>query len=153
MIKKISIKNIASYGETPAVLETDKKINLVYGLNGTGKTTLSNYLQDQSNACFSCCSISGLNNEKILVYNQKFVSDNFYQDTQRGIFSLKSENKTAKEKIDIATQEINKLKNQIKNDELKTGSKFDLEKKQEDINSLQTSSEEKTWKIKNDFSN
>ena len=151
MIKKISIKNIASYGETPAVLETDKKINLVYGLNGTGKTTLSNYLQDQSNACFSCCSISGLNNEKILVYNQKFVSDNFYQDTQRGIFSLKSENKTAKEKIDIATQEINKLKNQIKNDELKTGSQFDLEKKQEDINSLQTSSEEKTWKIKNDY--
>jgi wobble nucleotide-excising tRNase len=151
MISKISIKNIASYGETPAVLETDKKINLVYGLNGTGKTTLSNYLQDQSNACFSCCSISGLNNEKILVYNQKFVSDNFYQDTQRGIFSLKSENKTAKEKIDIATQEINKLKNQIKNDELKTGSQFDLEKKQEDINSLQTSSEEKTWKIKNDY--
>ncbi|MDO8659416.1 MAG: AAA family ATPase [Candidatus Parcubacteria bacterium] len=151
MISKISIKNIASYGETPAVLETDKKINLVYGLNGTGKTTLSNYLQDQGNACFSCCSISGLNNEKVLVYNQKFVSDNFYQDTQRGIFSLKSENKAAKEKIDIATQEINKLKSQIKNDELKTGSQFDLEKKQEDINSLQTSSEEKTWKIKNDY--
>jgi wobble nucleotide-excising tRNase len=151
MISKISIKNIASYGEAPAVLETDKKINLVYGLNGTGKTTLSNYLQDQGNACFSCCSISGLNNEKVLVYNQKFVSDNFYQDTQRGIFSLKSENKAAKEKIDIATQEINKLKSQIKNDELKTGSQFDLEKKQEDINSLQTSSEEKTWKIKNDY--
>jgi len=151
MISKISIKNIASYGETPAVLETDKKINLVYGLNGTGKTTLSNYLQDKDNACFSCCSISGLSNEKVLVYNQKFVTDNFYQDTQRGIFSLKSENKAAKEKIDIATQEINKLKNQIKNDELKTGSQFDLEKKQEDINILQTSSEEKTWKIKNDY--
>lgn len=151
MISKISIKNIASYGETPAVLETDKKINLVYGLNGTGKTTFSNYLQDKDNACFSCCSISGLSNEKVLVYNQKFVTDNFYQDTQRGIFSLKSENKAAKEKIDIATQEINKLKNQIKNDELKTGSQFDLEKKQEDINILQTSSEEKTWKIKNDY--
>jgi hypothetical protein len=151
MISKISIKNIASYGETPAVLETDKKINLVYGLNGTGKTTLSNYLQDKDNDCFSCCSISGLSNEKVLVYNHKFVTDNFYQDTQRGIFSLKSENKAAKEKIDIATQEINKLKNQIKNDELKTGSQFDLEKKQEDIDILQTSSEEKTWKIKNDY--
>lgn len=151
MISKISIKNIASYGETPAVLETDKKINLIYGLNGTGKTTLSNYLQDKDNTCFSCCSISGLSNEKVLVYNQKFVTDNFYQDTQRGIFSLKSENKAAKEKIDIATQEINKLKNQIKNDELKTGSQFDLEKKQEDIDILQTSSEEKTWKIKNDY--
>ncbi|OFX24946.1 MAG: hypothetical protein A2041_09970 [Bacteroidetes bacterium GWA2_31_9b] len=151
MINKISIKNIASYGETPAVLETDKKINLVYGLNGTGKTTLSNYLQDKDNDCFSGCSISGLSNEKVLVYNQKFVSDNFYQDTQKGIFSLKSENKEAKEKIDTATQEINKLKNQIKNDELKTGFQFDLEKKQEDIDILQTGSEEKTWKIKNDY--
>lgn len=151
MISKIYIKNIASYGETPAVLETDKKINLVYGLNGTGKTTLSNYLQDQSNPCFSCCSISGLNNEKLLVYNQKFVSDNFYQDTQRGIFSLKSENKIAKEKIDIATQEISKLENQIVNDEMKTGFQFDLEKKLEDINILQTNSEETTWRIKNDY--
>lgn len=151
MISTISIKNIASYGETPAVLETDKKINLVYGLNGTGKTTLSNYLQDKDNDCFSCCLISGLSNEKVLVYNQKFVTDNFYQDTQRGIFSLKSENKAAKEKIDVATQEINKLRNQIKNDELKTGSQFDLEKKQEDIKTLQTRSEEETWKIKNDY--
>ncbi len=151
MITKISIKNIASYGETSAVLETDKKINLIYGLNGTGKTTLSNYLQDKDNVCFSSCLISGLSNEKVLVYNQKFVTDNFYQDTQKGIFSLKSENKTAKEKIDAATQEIKKLKIQIKNDELKTGFHFDLEKKQEDISSLEISSEEKTWKIKNDY--
>ena len=151
MISKISIKNTASYGETPAILETDKKINLIYGLNGTGKTTLSNYLQDKDNVCFSSCSISGLSNEKVLVYNQKFVSDNFYQDTQKGIFSLKSENKVAKEKIDTATQEINKLKKQIKDDELKTGTQFDLEKKREDISILHIDSEEKTWKIKNDY--
>jgi len=151
MINKISIKNIASYGEIPAVLETDRKINLIYGLNGTGKTTLSNYLQDKNNVSFSDCLISGLSTEKILVYNQRFVSDNFYQDTQRGIFSLKSENKVAKEKIDIATQEIKKLENQLKNTELETGSEFELEKKQEDINILQTRSEEKTWKIKDNY--
>jgi len=152
MITKISIKNTASYGETPAILETDKKINLIYGLNGTGKTTLSNYLQDKDNACFSCCSIAELNNEKVLVYNQKFVGDNFYQDTQRGIFSLKSENKEAKEKIDTATQEINKLKNQIENDELKTGFQFDLNKKQENVADLQNTTEDKTWEIKTKYS-
>ena len=64
---------------------------------------------------------------------------------------MKSENKDAKEKIDTATQEIIKLKNQIKNDQLKVGFQFDLVKKQEDINTLQTASEEKTWKIKNDY--
>ena len=42
MITKISIKNTASYGEIPAILNTDKKVNLIYGLNGTGKTTAEN---------------------------------------------------------------------------------------------------------------
>ena len=151
MITKISIKNTASYGEAPAILETDKKVNLIYGLNGTGKTTLSNYLQDKDNTCFSDCSISGLSDEKVLVYNQKFVGDNFYQDSQKGIFSLKSENKEAKEKIDKAIEEIKQIKVQIKNDELKTGFQFDLEKKQADIAGLLSNSEEKTWKIKDDY--
>lgn len=45
MINKIVMKNVASYkGET--VLETDKRVNLIYGLNGTGKSTLSGYLYD-----------------------------------------------------------------------------------------------------------
>ncbi|MDO9231438.1 MAG: AAA family ATPase [bacterium] len=151
MITKISIKKTASYGETPAILETDKNINLIYGLNGTGKTTLSNYLQDKGDTHFSNCSIEGLNGEKVLVYNKKFVDSNFYQNTQRGIFSLNSENKEAKEKIDNATEEIKKLNSQIKNDELKTGFQFDLEKKQEDINLLQSNSEQKTWKIIDDY--
>lgn len=151
MITKILLQGVASFGDSTTALETDKKINLVYGLNGTGKTTISNYLQDINNSCFSKCSITGLNSEKILVYNQKFIDDNFYQDTQKGIFSLKSENKEAKEKTDKANIEIKKIKSQIKNDELKTGFQFDLEKKQEDINLLQTNAEEKIWKIKNDY--
>jgi len=151
MITKITLQNVASYGDNPAVLETDKKINLIYGLNGVGKTIISKYLQDKNNTCFSNCSITGLNSEKMLVYNQKFIDDNFYQDTQRGIFSLKSENKEAKEKVDKATVEIKRINSQIKDDELKTGAQFDLEKKREDINTLQADSEEKTWKIKNDY--
>jgi AAA15 family ATPase/GTPase len=45
MITKISMNNVASY-RTIASLETDKKVNLVYGLNGTGKSTLSNFLYE-----------------------------------------------------------------------------------------------------------
>jgi len=107
------------------------------------KRTLSNYLQDKNNTCFSDCSISGLSDEKVLVYNQKFVGDNFYQDSQKGIFSLKSENKEAKEKIDKAIEEIKQTRVKIKNDELKTGLQFDLDKKQADITDLQSKSEGK----------
>lgn len=51
MIKKITILGPACYKQT-AILETDKNINLIYGLNGSGKSTLSEYLR----------SISGLFN-------------------------------------------------------------------------------------------
>jgi len=47
MNTKIILKKIASYREE-SNFETDKKINLVYGLNGTGKTILSNYLYGKS---------------------------------------------------------------------------------------------------------
>jgi zinc transport system ATP-binding protein len=39
MITKINLNNVASYKSLTA-LETDKKVNLIYGLNGTGKSTL-----------------------------------------------------------------------------------------------------------------
>lgn len=152
MIKKITLKKVASYGDDPVVLETDKKINLIYGLNGTGKTTLSKYLQNKDDTAFSDCSIDGLEGEKVLVYNQKFIGDNFYQDTQKGIFSLKSENKEAKEKIDNAIKQIKEFNSQIKNDELKTGLDFDLVKKEENVSDLQNISEDKTWEIKTNYS-
>lgn len=39
MISKIVLKGVVSY-KKEAVLETDKKVNLLYGLNGTGKSTV-----------------------------------------------------------------------------------------------------------------
>lgn len=54
MISKIVLNEVASY-KKEAVLDTDKKVNLLYGLNGTGKSTFrSSYMirqkQDFHNA-------------------------------------------------------------------------------------------------------
>ncbi|MBD3328863.1 AAA family ATPase, partial [Candidatus Peregrinibacteria bacterium] len=78
MITKIAMNQVASYKNT-ATLETDKKVNLVYGLNGTGKTTLSDFLYNLNEPRFNNCSIDGLNNEDLLVYNQQFIKDYFYE--------------------------------------------------------------------------
>ena len=43
MISKIVLKGVASY-KKETVLNTDKKVNLLYGLNGTGKSTFSEFL-------------------------------------------------------------------------------------------------------------
>ena len=92
MITSIKLKNVASY-ITERALNTDKKINLVYGLNGTGKTTLSNFLKDKSNSKFDDCSISGGETAKILVYNQEFINENFYEkDDLRGVFTISEPN-------------------------------------------------------------
>ena len=99
MITKISLNNVASY-KKQTTLETDKKVNLIYGLNGTGKSILSNYLYEKDHNDFSDCAIEGLNEEEILVYNQKFIQDYFYEsDNLKGIFTLSKENKEAEEKI------------------------------------------------------
>lgn len=100
MITKLTISNVASYKQGSSIL-TDKKHNLFYGLNGTGKSTISNYLYDINNPLYSSCSIDGLETgDKILVYNAQFVRDNFYETNDiPGIFTLNKENKKAQQTI------------------------------------------------------
>lgn len=110
MISKIILNGVASY-KKEAVLETDKKVNLLYGLNGTGKSTFSEFLYDQSRARFSQCRIGGLeDNDTILVYNKKFVQEIFYeQQGIQGIFTLSKGNAEAQKAIDNANAEVKKL--------------------------------------------
>lgn len=92
MITEIHMEAVASFKGSSS-LYTDKKINLIYGLNGTGKSTLSNFLYDQSDQKFNKCRKSPEQAESTFVYNQKFIQDNFYvADSLKGIFSLSKEN-------------------------------------------------------------
>lgn len=102
MISKITLNGVASY-KKEAILETDKRVNLLYGLNGTGKSTFSEFMYNQSDVRFSKCSIEGLEeNDEILVYNQKFVQDTFYEPQGiHGIFTLSKGNAEAKKLIDL----------------------------------------------------
>ncbi|MDR2818110.1 MAG: AAA family ATPase, partial [Endomicrobium sp.] len=43
-----TLDKVASY-KNKTSLETDKKVNLIYGLNGTGKTIIANYLDSPNN--------------------------------------------------------------------------------------------------------
>lgn len=117
MITKININGVACYREM-ATLETDKHINLLYGLNGSGKSTLSEYLRKYNDPKYADCSIEPAINEleeEILVYNEHYVDDVFYQNPkQPGIFSLSKENKDAKKAIDDASEQLRKLDTSLK---------------------------------------
>ncbi|WP_201764763.1 AAA family ATPase [Leadbettera azotonutricia] len=109
------MNNVACYKDSTALI-TNKKVNLIYGLNGTGKSTLSNYLYDRNDPNYEYCAIEGLANEDILVYNQRFISEYFYEsDTLKGIFTLSKENKVAEETILKTEKEIHNLDDEQKN--------------------------------------
>lgn len=149
MIKKISLKNVASYKDE-AILETDKFINLIYGLNGAGKTQLSKYLQNKDNDNFKDCRIEGLGDEKILVYNQDFIYNNFYEkSSQKGIFMLGEENTQISKNIENSEKKLEELKDKRSKIE---NNKKEFEKKEKEENE---NLKNKIWKIienhKSDF--
>ena len=149
MIRKISILGPACYKQT-ATLETEKNINLIYGLNGSGKSTLSEYLRNLNNPIYSNCAIEPILNtdtEEILVYNENYVQDVFYSsETQRGIFSLSKENSDARKKIDSATIELKDLSSKAdKQNEL-------LSKLSEEWETIKDSFYNRFWQIKKQYS-
>ncbi|WKK60357.1 AAA family ATPase [Sphingobacterium sp. BN32] len=147
MITKIILNKVASYKNQTALI-TDKKVNLIYGLNGTGKSTLSNYLHQRTDDRFKNCSIEGLDDDhEILVYNQTFIQENFFEaENLKGIFTLSKVNKEAVTKIANALKEIKKLEEDkvIKNAQLET--------EKSSINQKQETAKNEIWKIKTDYS-
>jgi wobble nucleotide-excising tRNase len=100
---------VASFKHATSLV-TDKKINLIYGLNGTGKSTISNFLYEPDAPEFTSCSKAPAHTAPILVYNQNFIRDNFYiADNLKGIFSLSKPNKEAEQKIAEGTTKQTKL--------------------------------------------
>lgn len=146
MISKIVLNGVASY-KKEAVLDTDKKVNLLYGLNGTGKSTFSEFLYDQTGARFSQCSIEGIEeNDTVLVYNQKFVQDTFYESEGiHGIFTLSKGNADAQKIIDTTSAEVKKLTEQKR--------KIEEKKTKDEQKHLGEIEEYKkqVWKIKTEY--
>ena len=149
MIRKISILGPACYKQT-ATLETEKNINLIYGLNGSGKSTLSEYLRNLNNSIYSNCAIEPIldtETEEILVYNENYVQDVFYSsENQRCIFSLSKENSDARKKIDSAIIEFKDLSSKAdKQSEL-------LSKLSEEWEDIKNVFYNRFWQIKKQYS-
>ena len=73
MIKSITMKNIGSYKETK--LETDKRINLIFGFNGTGKTLLSKNIKIDN----EYIEWDEKNIDEIITFNTDYILKNFYE--------------------------------------------------------------------------
>ena len=99
MIKKIVIKDVASYDHKGCTFDDLAKVNIIYGGNGTGKTTMSRYLKNIEERIvfpnaeqyrYKQCQIElddEINDWHILVYNRDFRDESLKEDMP-GIFTL-----------------------------------------------------------------
>lgn len=117
MIESITISNVATYNSTPVQLGGLSQFNFVFGSNGTGKTTISRVIADESK--FPTCKIAWKAGTKLqpLVYNHDFVERNFNQSAElKGVFTLGEKQldtlaKIAKAKgeLDLLTEKVETL--------------------------------------------
>ena len=86
MIKKIVLRDIASYDHNGVTFDNLARVNFIYGGNGTGKTTLTRVLDNPS--AYPQCSVEWEGEPaKVLVYNKDFRVRNF-KESIPGVFAL-----------------------------------------------------------------
>jgi len=89
-----------------------KKLNFIYGANGTGKTTIGRLIDKPEQ--FQECNVAWENGIEMgaLVYNRDFVDRNFNQKIP-GVFTLGEAQVDTLEKIEAAKSQIAQLKKDI----------------------------------------
>ncbi|MCF6271382.1 MAG: AAA family ATPase, partial [Melioribacteraceae bacterium] len=115
MIESITIKNIATFDQNGIEINNIGKVNFIYGANGSGKTTISNFLQDSLDQKYTDCSVRWESEIpiKTLIYNKNFREDNFGKGNINGVFTLGQATKEEIESIQKQTMELSELKEQI----------------------------------------
>jgi wobble nucleotide-excising tRNase len=141
MIKQIDIKNVATYDNQGVQFNDLKKVNFIYGANGCGKTTISNFIYDNSDQKFNSCSLTWQNALplNVLVYNKEFRERNFGKGKLNGVFTL---GEATAEQIKIIEQKTEELK-AIKAEGVKKHETFD--KLTADKSKLENDFKEATW--------
>lgn len=109
MIESIDIKNVATYDNQGVQLNDLKKVNFVYGANGCGKTTISNFIHDKTDLKFKDSSIKWENDLpiKVLVYNKGFRERNFGKGKLNGVFTI---GEATAEQIKVIEEKAEELK-------------------------------------------
>lgn len=114
MIESISISSVATYATTPELLDGLSQFNFLFGSNGTGKTTVSRVIADESQ--FPTCIVTWKAGTKLqpLVYNHDFVERNFNQSSElKGVFTLGEKQVDTLTKIATAKGELDRLTTKI----------------------------------------
>lgn len=139
MIKAIHMKDCATYRNDTSSFSDLQKVNFIYGANGSGKSTVGNYLKKPDDPKYASCSIEWIGEPiEVEVYNREFRQEHF-QDDIDGVFTL---GKATKEQI----AEVERLKEECKKAETRiAGLERSLQEKRNELNNLNSSFKESLW--------
>ncbi len=146
MIESIEIKDVATYGNTPEVLNGLSKLNYFFGSNGSGKTTITRVIANESG--FPSCEVKWKGGSKLepMVYNRDFVAHNFNQSSElKGIFTLGEQDVETLGKIDAAKGELTVITKKVENIRLQLGGNDGLGGKNAELASLEDAFKNKCW--------
>lgn len=142
MIKKLIIKDIATYKYSEI---EPKQINYIYGGNGTGKTTLSRFINNPDNLTNGNI-INDNSDFEVLTYNKDFVDKNFDDNSAiQGIFTIGQESK------EIENQIQEKLKEKLQLDEEIKQKNITIDKLTEDALRERNTLYDECWFAKKNF--
>lgn len=112
MIEEIKIAGCATYSAEGQSLNGLRRINFIYGANGSGKTTISRVIAAPD--VHPTCTISWINQRPLecLVYNADFVARNF-RSSLPGIFTLGERNAAVLDQIEQARKDVEKFERNI----------------------------------------
>lgn len=87
MINSITIKDVATFNNAGITIDDLKVVNIIYGSNGTGKSTISKVIHVP--ASYPTCNIEWEDNNElqVITYNKDFCRKN-YVEQMPGIFTL-----------------------------------------------------------------
>lgn len=149
MIKNIILRGISSYSPTSdTTIGPLTKVNLFYGHNGAGKSTIGHYLQNPRDQPYNSCRIQPTDSEReVLVYNHVFMEKNFHASSQPGVFTLNEGNIDAENALQAAEAAL-KVLSEEQQAEITAGKSLATaqEANQEELRNL-------VWEVKRPFDN
>lgn len=110
MIEHIHLASEGAYDAAGTKLEGLKKLNFIFGSNGSGKTTISRVIE--GTGTFAACQVTWAGDNKLeaRVYNKDFVEKHFDAESSiKGIYTF-GENVEVAEKIKVLTEEADEVK-------------------------------------------
>lgn len=148
MIREIKIHPPLATYQGPTELNDIRRINYIFGANGTGKTTISRVIA-QSRGHDHCQLVWQGEPLERLVYNRDFVDRNFNQDGPlKGVFTLGENQVEAEREIDRLRPEIGKLNAQIASIKVQLNGQDGQLGKIKELSDLESMLRNKCWKQK-----